>query len=177
MHCIQKRDAGPTPCSVCMRVCARPTKFTEQSVCCVVYVISLPHLHSCAHCEGMMATLRSYQLRAVGWMLAREGAMSWPGSASCWRGQHPLWTSVWPEENSSKLCGELFYFNFHTGRCCTCVHVTCTYVRTYACKLCALPSVVAVHTSWPVGLWCDLNICIVCMCRCSMYVLRIKRHG
>ena len=65
--------------------------------------------------------------------------MSWPGSAPCWRGQHPLWTTVWPE-NSSKLCREPFYFNFHTGRCCACpVHVIPMYAS------CALPSVVAVH--------------------------------
>ena len=123
-----------------------------------------PPLHSCAR-EGMMATLRSYQLRAVGWMLAREGAMSWPGSAPCWRGQHPLWTTVWPE-NSSKLCGEPFYFNFHTGRCCTCpVHVD-------ECKLCT--SLCCGSTSWPVGLWCDLNG-FVCADVCIM-ANSVARH-
>ena len=113
----------------------------------------------------MIATLRSYQLRAVGWMLAREGAMSWPGSAPCWRGQHPLWTTVWPE-NSSKLCGEPFYFNFHTGRCCVCpVHVD-------ECKLCT--SLSCGSTSWPVGLWCDLNG-FVCADVCIM-TNSVARH-
>lgn len=70
-------------------------------------------------CEGMIATLRSYQLRAVGWMLAREGAMRWPMLDGAQEGNtlHPSWTSVWPEDKDGKVDGEPFYFNFHTGRC------------------------------------------------------------
>ena len=55
--------------------------------------------------------------------------MDWPGGTPVWWEQHPLWTSVCPE-NDGKLCGEPFYFNFHTGRYV--VSCTDTCVRTYA---------------------------------------------
>ena len=63
---------------------------------------------------GMTATLRGYQLRAVGWMLNREGVMKWPSSQEEGASLHPSWTHICPSHPDGGT-GKEFFVNFHTG--------------------------------------------------------------
>jgi SNF2 family DNA or RNA helicase len=64
---------------------------------------------------GMAAVLRGYQLRAVGWMLNREGVMKWPGNEEGKSSLHPSWTHICPSSPSGDKSRE-FFMNFYTGK-------------------------------------------------------------
>ena len=77
---------------------------------------------------GMTAILRGYQLRAVGWMLNREGVMKWPSSQEEGASLHPSWTHICPSFPDGGT-GKEFFVNFHTG-----MYVGSVYVLTLVCE-------------------------------------------